>query len=144
MHTVLPFLVHQPVVFVLRLQSTTRSSQNDTRLGGQRIRQLKASVCNSLVSGDQRELGEDVIERDLLAGEARGGVVVPDLPTDLDRQTVSVLKFQRADAFAALSHALKIFRGSITQGRYGPHACDHDTLHVALKRPSRRRAFRQR
>ena len=117
MHPVLALFIDGAVILVPGVHAAARRAQNDAGLRGQFALERQARLANRLFRRQQGELREPVVKRDLLAVEMRLGVIVADLPADLDRQPVDIADIQRADAAAALAHRLERRRSAVRQGR---------------------------
>ena len=104
MDPVLAVLIDRAIVFVLGRQPTARRAKHHAGPVRQIAGKRQPGLAKRFTRGDQGELREPVIKRDLLAVEQRLGVVVPDLPADLDRQPVDIANIQRTDGTAPLAH----------------------------------------
>ena len=95
MHPVLPLLVDQPVVLVLGLQAAARGAEHHPGALGQRLGDLEPRLGHRLAGGEERELGEGVVERQLLPAEVLLRAVAADLPADGDREPLDVREIER-------------------------------------------------
>ena len=95
MHAVLPLLVDEPVVLVLGLQAAARGAEHHPCPLGQRAADLEPRLGHRLAGGEEGELGEAVVEGQLLPAEVRLGVVAADLAADGDREPLDVGKLER-------------------------------------------------
>ena len=107
MDAVLPLLIDSAIVLVPGVQATAGRSQDDPRPQAKRALKMQARLLNRLLGGQQGELGELVIEQDLLAVEIGLGRPVVDLSADLDRQAIDIAKIQLRDPAATLAERLQ-------------------------------------
>ena len=101
-------------------------------MGGQTAFKGQARLSDRFACGQQGELGEPVIQDDLLAVEMGGFIIAPDLPADLYLQPVHIANVQRADAASPLGHR-RHSAGHVHPKRIDrAHAGDDDTFHAGV------------
>ena len=141
---VAPLLVDRAVVLVVGVEPPARGAQHHARARGELAPEGEPRLRDGLARGDQRELGEPVVERDLLAVPVLLGNVAVDLRADLDGEPLHVADLQGADAAAALAHGLKRARHVVPEGVDRAGAGDDDAVHggsglsLARRRAARR------
>ena len=109
---VFTLFIDRAVVLIPGVHTPGRRAKHNARPRRQFAGKAEARLLQRFFRGDQGELCEAVIKNDLLTVEQCLGVIVFDLPADLDRQPVHITQLQLGNATAPFAHGLQC-RGHI-------------------------------